>query len=253
MTTRLLILGGTKEARRLAEILVPKVAGRITVITSLAGRTSAPRSPPGELRIGGFGGAEGLARYLEEAGIDLVVDATHPYAARMGGNAARAVEQTGRPLLRLDRAPWQAGPGDDWHCFDTVSDLVQALPRFGRHALITLGGADLTAFSAARGTRLTVRAIDPPKPPIDHPDLTLILARGPFDLRGESTLLSERGIDMLVSRNAGGLGTEAKLMAARDLGLPVLLLARPSRPETVSVDSVEDAVHWVMRNCDRQT
>lgn len=246
MKARVLILGGTAEARRLAESL----SESWDVTTSLAGRTTRPRDLPGRVRVGGFGGGPGLTRYLVDEGIAVLIDATHPYAARMGWNAAAASQEAAVPMVRLERPPWEVRTGDNWHCFQTLSDLVTALPRYGAHALITLGGADLAAFAQARTTRLTIRAIDPPDPPLEHPNFDLILSRGPFDLHGESTLLSERGIDMVVSRNAGGEKTSAKLDAARALGLPVLMLQRPRRPETDCVDTVDDALAWIGRRVD---
>lgn len=245
MTARVLILGGTGEARRLAGLL----ADRVDVISSLAGRTADPAPLPGQIRRGGFGGAEGLARYLVEKRIDVLIDATHPYAARMGFNAAEAARRTDLPILRVDRPSWIACPGDDWRMFETLDALGTALPRLGTHALITLGGADLESVVAIRGIAMTVRAIDPPKAVLERPDIAVILERGPFDLDGELALLSARGIDVLVSRDSGGRATAAKLIAARTLGLPVAMLSRPARPlaETVkTVDTVEGAVRWVL-------
>lgn len=234
---KVLILGGTGEARRLAEAL----AGRCDVVTSLAGRTTAPATLPGRVRTGGFGGAEGLSAYLRAEGIAHLIDATHPYAARMGANAAAAAAETGIPLVRLERPAWLPRDGDDWHCFDTVSDLAARLPSLGQHALITLGGADLAAFRGLAGIRLTVRAIDPPAHLEPGPNVAILLARGPFDLAGECALLSDRGIDVVVSRNAGGTATRPKIDAARELGLPVVMLNRPARP-AVPVETEIDSV-----------
>ncbi|WP_421884212.1 cobalt-precorrin-6A reductase [Pacificispira sp.] len=241
MTGPVLILGGTAEARRLAERLAP--ARR--VITSLAGRTGAPTALPGETRIGGFGGVAGLAAYLRAHRVVALIDATHPYAARMAANAAAAALDCGTPLLRYDRPTWQPKPGDKWVEYDDLIALAAALPNLGRHALVTLGGADLSALSGALGMRLTLRAIDPPARLPDHPDLDVILDRGPFDLAGERALLSQRGIDVLVSRNAGGQATRAKLDAARDLGIPVALLRRPVRPVTASATEMEAVLRWI--------
>lgn len=237
----ILILGGTKEARLLAERLAP----HRRVITSLAGRTALPRRLAGEVRIGGFGGVSGLVTYLRSEGVSALIDATHPYAARMAANAAAAAVETGTPVLRLDRPGWAAGPGDKWIEFDTLEELAAALPGLGRHALVTLGGADLAVFSAARGIRLTIRAIDPPTVLPDHPEVDVILNRGPFDLAGERALLSDRGIDILVSRNAGGMSTGAKLTAARELGIPVAMLRRPERPVLTSATDIEAVLRWI--------
>jgi precorrin-6A/cobalt-precorrin-6A reductase len=242
-----LILGGTSEARRLAERLVADHAADVSVITSLAGRTSAPARLPGAVRVGGFGGAAGLAGYLMENRVAAMVDATHPYAARMGWNAAAAARRSGVPLLRLDRPAWEPEPGDDWRRFESIPALAAALPSLGTHALITLGGADLDGLLDVTGIALTIRSIDAPVGLGDKPWISLILDRGPFDLDGEVSLLSARGIDVLVSRNAGGAATVAKLIAARRLGIPVAMLARPDRPRVETAGTVEDAARWVAR------
>ena len=241
--SRILILGGTGEARRLAGAL----AGRHAVITSLAGRTAAPAALPGAVRTGGFGGADGLAAYLRAEAIDCLVDATHPYAARMGRNAAAAAAAAGVPLIRLERPAWVPRPGDDWHYFDSVSDLAARLPGLGTHALVTLGGADLAPFRGVRGIRLTVRAIAPPEALAEGPRVAILLARGPFDFAEEHALLFARGIDVVVSRNAGGEATRAKIDAARELGLKVAMLARPTRPGGI----VETDPAAVVRRIDR--
>lgn len=241
MTGPVLILGGTAEARRLADRLAPVRP----VVTSLAGRTATPGRLAGEVRIGGFGGMAGLAHYLRSEQVSALIDATHPYAARMAANAAGAAAETGVPILRFDRPGWTAEPGDRWIEFDDLEGLASALPGLGRHALVTLGGADLAAFSAARGTRLTIRAIDPPSCLPDHPEVEVILDRGPFDLAGERTLLSQRGIDVLVSRNAGGVSTRAKLDAARALGIPVAMLRRPVRPALAFATEIEAVLRWL--------
>ncbi|NMM45065.1 cobalt-precorrin-6A reductase [Rhodospirillaceae bacterium KN72] len=226
---RILILGGTGEARRLATLL----ADDYDIKTSLAGRTTAPKTLPGRMRIGGFGGAGGLAEYLVQEGVQYLVDATHPYAARMGANAALAAARCAVPLLRLERPAWVKQQGDRWVEFENLDTLVAALPGLGKHAFVSLGGAGLEAFSGLTGMQLTVRAIDPPPALTDRSDITLILDQGPFDLAGERELLSERGADVLVSRNAGGAATYAKIAAARELGITVALLDRPERPRGV--------------------
>lgn len=242
MADPILILGGTAEARRLAEALD---ARGHRVVTSLAGRTAHPASLPGDVRVGGFGGAAGLAAYLRAQKVAVLVDATHPYAARMGGHAADAAAATGVPLLRVDRPAWTPAAGDRWHGFADRESLMRALPGLGRHALVTLGGADLSALPLARGIRITLRAIDRPDPLPDHPDLTLVLARGPFDAAAERELMIARGIDLVVSRNAGGASTRAKIDAARALGLPVAMLDRPPRPPVPMVHDPKSAVRRI--------
>lgn len=241
MTATILILGGTGEARALAAALNPE----FRVITSLAGATRTPRRIAGAVRTGGFGGAGGLAAYLRDNAVDCLVDATHPYAARMGHNAAAAAEMAGVPLLRLERPPWTSQPGDDWTEFPDLQSLATALPDMGKTVLITLGGADLHAFSGITGLQMIIRAIDPPDPMPVVGEFDLILSGGPFDFESEVALLNERKIDLVVSRNAGGDATYAKIAAARHLSVPVAMLARPDRPAAPSVATVDEAVRRI--------
>ncbi|MDF1749313.1 MAG: cobalt-precorrin-6A reductase [Alphaproteobacteria bacterium] len=244
--SRILILGGTGEARRLAEALSERYAsGQYKIITSLAGRTQDPVPVAGIVRQGGFGGLAGFLAYLDAQSPVAVIDATHPYAARMGTTAAEATVQRQIPFLRLDRPAWTQQSGDDWHVFQTVEALADALPNLGRHGLITLGGANLAAFSQSKGMRLTLRAIDPPGSLPDHPAIDVVLARGPFDFDSERSMLIERGIDVIATRNAGGAATRAKIDAARALKIPVALLARPARPDSNRVESVAAALQWI--------
>ena len=238
---RLLILGGTGEARQLAVLLVDQY----DTVTSLAGRTQDPMALAGTVRQGGFGGVSGFLAYLEQNRPAAVIDATHPYVARMGTTAVQATAQMHIPFLRLERPAWTQQPGDDWHLFETIEALVKRLPSLGTHGLITLGGANLGAFSRATGMRLTLRAIDPPDPLPDHPAIKVLLDRGPFTLESERALLTRLGIDVLVARNAGGSATRAKIDAARMHKLPVALLARPARPDSNYVNTVAAAVRWV--------
>ena len=238
---RLLILGGTGEARQLAALLVDQY----DTVTSLAGRTQDPVALAGAVRQGGFGGVSGFLAYLEQNRPAAVIDATHPYAARMGTTAVQATAQMQIPFLRLERPAWIQQPGDDWHIFETVEALAERLPSLGTHGLITLGGANLGAFSRATGMRLTLRAIDPPDILPDHPAIEVLLDRGPFTLKRERDLLTRLGIDVLVARNAGGSATRPKIDAARLHKLPVALLARPARPVSNCVESVAAAARWV--------
>jgi len=238
---RLLILGGTGEARQLAARLVD----HYDIVVSLAGRTKDPVALAGTVRQGGFGGLSGFLAYLEQDRPAAVIDATHPYAARMGTTAVRATAQLQIPFLRLERPAWTRQPGDDWHIFDTVEALASRLPDLGSHGLITLGGANLGAFSRAKGMRLTLRAIDPPDPLPDHPAIEVLLDRGPFTLEKERALLTRLGIDVLVARNAGGSATRAKIDAARLQKVPVALLARPARPDSNCAANGAAAVQWV--------
>jgi len=224
---KILILGGTGEARALASLLV-KEAG-LAPITSLAGRTSAPETPAGSWRSGGFGGAEGLAAYLQGETIALVADATHPFAAAMSANAAEACRKAGIGYVRLERPAWERGPGDRWQDLANVTEAAAALPRSAR-VFLAIGSRDITAFFARNDTRVLARMIEPPKaaPP---PHIDILLARPPFTLQAEYALFKERVIEVLVCKNSGGEATRAKLDAAREMNLPVIMLKRPAKPD----------------------
>ncbi|MGY0232318.1 cobalt-precorrin-6A reductase [Longispora urticae] len=242
MTARVLVLGGTGEARRLAEALV----GRVHVVSSLAGRVSEPRLPPGEVRIGGFGGPEGLAAWLRGARIDAVVDATHPFAAVISRSAATATAEVGVPLLALRRPGWTEGPGDDWRRVPSLAaaaDALRATPDV--RVFLTTGRKDLAAF-ADLPHRFLLRSVDPPEDPVPA-RLTVVLDRGPFTVAGELALLRGYAVDLLVTKDSGGDQTAAKLTAARELGIPVLMVDRPAAPGTAAVGTVAEAVAWVER------
>lgn len=226
---RLLILGGTTEARLLAE----QLAGRdgFDAELSLAGRTKAPLPQALACRIGGFGGAAGLAEYLRAGRVDALIDATHPFAERISENAAQAARSVGIPLLTLTRAPWTAQPGDRWiEVLDAVA-AAQAIGETRRRVFVTVGRQQVSAFEAAPQHDYLIRTIDPPEPMPALPAARLLLARGPFSLESERDLMAGEGIEVLVSKNSGGDGTRAKIDAARVLGLPVILIRRPTDPE----------------------
>ncbi|MGW6200365.1 cobalt-precorrin-6A reductase [Kribbella sp. NPDC055110] len=239
---KVLLLGGTGEARELAGVLAE--AG-VDVVSSLAGRTSAARVPVGEVRVGGFGGVSGLVDWLREHPVDAVIDATHPFAARMTANAVAAAGLADVPLLHVRRPGWTAGPGDDWHWCDTVEDAAARLPALGSRAFLTIGRQGLDTFAHV-GIWMLARCVDPPEP---RPAwCELILARGPFALADELGLLRDHEIDVLVTKDSGGSQTAAKLAAARELGLPVLIIHRPPLPaELDTVESVGRAAQWVMQ------
>ena len=240
MTGRVLILGGTGEARRLAVALVDEGAD---VLSSLAGRVADPRLPPGEVRIGGFGGAAGLVAWVQAHPVGGLVDATHPFAATMTASAAAAAEATGTPLLRLQRPGWTAQPGDDWRWVDSLEEAAAAVAGAGS-VFLTTGRLGLDAFAGLTGEVL-VRSVDPPSPPLPE-RATLILARGPFTVEEELAVLREHRVDVVVTKDSGGAMTAAKLTAARELGLPVVLVRRPPVPPGVpTVSTVEEAVAWL--------
>jgi precorrin-6A/cobalt-precorrin-6A reductase len=241
---RVLILGGTSEAAGLARAC----AGRsdLRVISSLAGRTRTPAALPGEVRIGGFGGSEGLRRFLIKDAIGRVIDATHPFAARMASNAEIACRELNVPRLRLLRPPWQAQTGDRWILAGDMAEAAAALPALGRTALITVGQGDLEALAHLRDVRLVVRTIEPP----DRQalcDAVWLSGRGPFRLEDEIGLLRAHRIDVLLTKASGGDATYAKLAAARLLGLPVLMVRRPPPPPGPIVESVAAALAWLER------
>jgi precorrin-6A/cobalt-precorrin-6A reductase len=241
VTGQVLVLGGTGEARRLAAALV---AEGVDVLSSLAGRVAEPVLPAGDVRIGGFGGADGLTAWLVEHRPRAVVDATHPFAARITGNAARAAAVTGTSLLRLQRPGWTARAGDDWRWVDSLAEAAEAVAGLGT-VFVTTGRQGVAAFAGVPGHCL-VRSVDPP----DHPlpaGTTLLLARGPFSVADEVALMREHGVDVVVTKDSGGHLTEAKLTAARELGLPVVLVRRPPLPAGVAtVGTVAEALSWVL-------
>lgn len=241
-TRRILILGGTADAVALARLLVEDK--RAEVETSLAGRTRLFRPPPGRWRVGGFGGAEGLARHVEAEGIDLMLDATHPFAARMAANVAEAAGRTGRPWLKILRPAWCPAEGDRW---TRVRDMETAARRlFGREGRVFLavGRQSLPLFEDVPGPAFLVRMIELPDPP-PPPHIEVVLDRGPFCLEDEIRLLSEWGVEMIVTKNSGGDAAFAKLEAARRLALPVLMVERPAYPEGERVETPEAAFRWV--------
>ncbi|MGW8742552.1 cobalt-precorrin-6A reductase [Streptomyces sp. NPDC055794] len=240
-----LILGGTTEARRLAELLAAGHLPGLRVTNSLAGRVAAPRTPPGEVRIGGFGGAEGLAVWLGEHTVDLLVDATHPFAGTISFNAARAAATAGIPLLALRRPGWAPVAGDDWHEAGSLTEAAALLPALGARVFLTTGRTGLAAFAGLRDLWFLVRSVDAPGVP-RPPRTEVLLDRGPFTLDGERELLRRHRIDVLVTKDSGGEATAPKLAAAREAGAPVVVVRRPPVPEGVPVVSGPgEAARWV--------
>ncbi|WP_432090630.1 cobalt-precorrin-6A reductase [Streptomyces sp. NRRL F-5630] len=224
-----LILGGTTEARHLAEALTG-TPWRVT--TSLAGRVAAPRALPGAVRVGGFGGAEGLAAWLRAHRVTALVDATHPFAATMSFHAAEAAAATGVPLLALRRPGWTRLPGDDWHDAASLDEAASLLPGLGSRVFLTTGRTGLAAFTGHPGLWFLVRAVDPPEPPLPARS-EVLLDRGPFTLEGERALLARHRVDVLVTKDSGGTATAPKLTAAREAALPVIVVRRPPVPDGV--------------------
>jgi precorrin-6A/cobalt-precorrin-6A reductase len=246
---RILILGGTGAARQLAGRLAARADLAVTL--SLAGRTASPAAQAVPVRVGGFGGAQGLADYLAAERIDALVDATHPYAATISANAARAGELRKTPLLALRRPPWLAVTGDRWIEVDDVRGAVAALGSAPRRVFLALGRNELAPFARAPQHHYLVRSVDPVDPPLAVPHAVYITGRGPFSEADEHALLAAHGIELVVAKNSGGDATYGKIAAARALGLPVILLRRPALPDVAAVDTVEAAVAWLDRLHDR--
>jgi precorrin-6A/cobalt-precorrin-6A reductase len=240
---RLLILGGTAEARALAAALAAR--GHYEVSLSLAGRTRNPLDQPAPVRSGGFGGAQGLAAHLRAERIDALIDATHPFAANISRNAAEAARFAGVPLLALLRPEWTRQPRDLWTEAADIPDAVARLGTAPRRVLAALGRNEAHALEAAPQHHWLVRSIDPVEPPLALPSVATIEARGPFPEADERALLTANHIDAVLSKNSGGAATYGKIAAARALGIEVIMVARPARPKVETVESVEAALAWL--------
>ena len=243
---RLLILGGTAEAAELAGLVWERHAETVEAISSLAGVTEHPALPPGRVRRGGFGGAEGLARHLKHEDIAFLIDATHPFAAAMQMSAAAAAEAAGVPRLRLLRPPWPRLEGDRWIEVADAPSAAQALAPLGRNVFLALGGREIAAFAGLGGYRFLVRGVSPPAEPLPA-NWRFLEARGPFAVADERRLFEQRQIDAIVSRQSGGAGAYAKIEAARALGLPVVMIRRPPLPPPPVVAGVAEALDWLER------
>jgi len=241
VTRPVLILGGTGEARALASLLV---ADGVSVVSSLAGRVRNPRLPDGEVRIGGFGGVEGMVAWLRENQPHAVVDATHPFAQQISRNAVEACAEVGVPLVRLVRPAWEAQAGDDWTIVEDIVGAARAVAGGNAaRVLLTTGRQDADAFAGIDSAWFLIRVVDPPTGPLP-PHHRIVRSRGPYGLDDERTLMADEKIDLLVTKNSGGELTRAKLIAARELGIPVVMVARPVEPCGNVVTSVEEAANF---------
>ena len=236
----ILVLGGTAEARALADRL--DQAG-VAVTTSLAGRVSNPRLPRGHVRIGGFGGPEPFAAWLRSDGIEAVVDATHPFAARISMSAAHACPAAGVPLLRLERPGWTEQPGDRWTRVGSLDQAASHVRGGGGRVLLTTGRGGLAAFAGVSDCWFLIRCVERPDPPLP-PRHRLLLDRGPYTLAAELELIDAHRIEVLVTKDSGGVMTEPKLEAARERGIPVIVVERPQRPDVETVTTVQEALFW---------
>lgn len=240
---KVLILGGTTEARAVAAACASRPD--IVTVSSLAGRTSDPRRPVGEVRTGGFGGIAGLVNFLGTAGIDAVVDATHPFASTMTGHVIAAAGRTGTPFLVLRRPGWTPQDGDRWHRVPTLDAAAELVGSLGRRAFLTSGRQGLAAFAPVTDVWFLSRSVEPPVPPTP-PHMEVVLDRGPFTLAGERALMAGHRIDVLVTKDSGGVAP--KLQAARELEIPVIMVDRPPSelPAGAAVGSVEEAMAWLV-------
>jgi precorrin-6A/cobalt-precorrin-6A reductase len=237
---RILVLGGTTEARELAE----RLAGRVDLdtVVSLAGRTESPKPLPVETRIGGFGGIAGLVNYLIQENIDLLIDATHPFANQISAHAAEAAKATGVPVFSLCRPGWVRQADDRWVSVGSVAAAVIALGGTPRRVFLSIGRQEAHQFSAAPQHFYLVRSVDPVEPQLTVPHCDYILATGPFTAEREKDLFQYNRIDTLVTKNSGGTATYGKIEAARALGLAVIMIERQPPPGIQTVHDAESAV-----------
>lgn len=247
----ILLLGGTGEANLLASALIARFGDTIALTTSLAGRTSEPAPVAGSVRTGGFGGIDGLKNYLRDTATALVIDATHPFAAQISRHAVVAAGALSLPLLRLERPAWHPQPGDRWIEVADMAEAAAALTPLARRIWLTTGTTDLSAFFEMADAWFLIRTITLPSGPLPLARYEILQARGPFDVTGERDLIDRYQIDALVTKASGGGATEAKLIAAREAGIPVIMIARPILPPAGTARDTDAAVDWVAQAIDR--
>ncbi|WP_341531069.1 cobalt-precorrin-6A reductase [Nostoc sp. UHCC 0302] len=242
---RVLILGGTGDAAELAA-RVATIQG-VEAITSLAGRTSEPSLPLGDLRIGSFGGVAGLANYLHQMKIDLLIDATHPFASQISFNAAAAATKAGVSRLMLIRPTWEKSSDDRWIEVDSVAAAAAVLQKESQRVFLTIGRQELAAFAHLKEIWFLMRMIEPPDHDALVPPGIILCDRGPFSLNNEREILIHHKIDTIVSKNSGGDATYAKILAARELGMQVVMVSRPATPEGEQVTDINAALAWLVK------
>ncbi|WP_298906807.1 cobalt-precorrin-6A reductase [uncultured Nostoc sp.] len=240
---RVLILGGTGDAAELAA-KVATIQG-LEAITSLAGRTREPSVPLGDLRVGGFGGVAGLATYLRVMQIDLLIDATHPFATQISLNAADAATEVGVPRLMLIRPPWEKGTDDRWIEVDSIEAAAASVANQAQRVFLTVGRQELAAFAHCKKIWFLMRMIDPPTNDALVPPGVILCDRGPFTFNNERQILIDHKIDTIVSKNSGGDATKPKIIAARELGMKVVMVNRPAIPPGEQVTDVDGALAWL--------
>jgi precorrin-6A/cobalt-precorrin-6A reductase len=243
-----LLLGGTTEASQMARALAQ---ASVASIYSYAGRTNAPVSQPLPTRVGGFGGVTGLIGYLKAKKISHIIDATHPFAAGMSNNAFEACRDQNIPLIRLERAPWTKVQGDDWTLVPRLEDIPSALPDAPARVFLAIGKQQIGLFATKPQHHYVLRLVDAPDAPLPLPNTSVLLARGPFTVQGDIALMRDHAITHVVAKNAGGVGAQAKLDAARELGLPVIMADRPTLPNGVIARSVAEVMAWLDHDADR--
>lgn len=239
----MLILGGTSEGRRLAQQL--SADERFRTLLSYAGRTETLHAPGTPHRVGGFGGIDGLATFLREGEYDALVDTTHPFAARISTHAVAAAQHVGVPLVRLARPVWQAQPGDQWTLVDDMAGAAAALGRAPRRVFLTVGRLEIAAFASAPQHDYLARAVDTFETGL--PSARVLASRGPFALDDERRLLVDERIELMVSKNSGTAATYPKIRAARELGVPVIMVARPYVPPAREVTTMDELVSWLVQ------
>ncbi|MCL7931362.1 cobalt-precorrin-6A reductase [Halomonas llamarensis] len=244
----ILILGGTSEASALASLLAER---SIPAIYSYAGRVSTPKPQPLPTRIGGFGGVDGLIAYLQQAGITHLIDATHPFAEQMSRHALNAAAQCNVPLMVFTRPAWQPQPGDNWTHVASIDEAVNQLDGRPERVMLAIGRQHLEAFAAKPQHHYLLRLVDHPEQPIPLPHQTITVERGPFTTEGDLALLKDHAVDRLVCKNAGGNGAVSKLTAARALGLPVVMIERPTLPSRREYHALDDVLAWLFESTER--
>lgn len=245
--SNILVLGGTTEASALAAMLAAR--GDAAVL-SYAGRVANPKVQPISVRVGGFGGVDGLVGYLLAQGVTHLVDATHPFAARMSANAVVAAERAGVAHIALTRPAWVSGEGDRWTRVTDIEAAVAALGGPSRRVMLALGRMHVDAFAAQPQHDYLLRFVDAPDRTPGLPRHHLVVDRGPFDVEGDRRLMAAHGIEIVVCKNAGGTGAQAKLGAARALGIPVIMIDRPVLPARLEVQAAADVLHWIDHGAD---
>lgn len=245
---QILILGGTTEARLLAAELCYQFSNKFDIVTSFAGITQNPRIDAGASRSGGFGGVDGLVHYIKKENVAFLVDASHPFARKMPYNAFEACKLASCPSIRLIREEWSMDERDIWHRFENLVDAAFALPKLATHAFLSVGSKDLSIFRNVVGCSLSARMIENPRTQDVPKNCNLIFARPPYKIEEEEALFSHHKIDILVTKNSGGTATMAKIVACRNLKIPVVIIDRPVQPPIKTTNSIDETVKQIAKN-----